>query len=144
MSAGTQKNKTQKSKESVTEYIRTLSQSEQKQAKKLLQVFQQATGMQPSMWGTMIGFGSYHYTYASGREGDMFATGFAMRKSGPTVYIMPGYQDYSSILEKLGPHKLGKSCLYITRLEDIDTTVLQDLIRAGLQDLGQQYPVDRT
>jgi hypothetical protein len=93
------------------------------------------------MWGNIFGFGSYHYQYDSGREGDFLATGFAMRQSGPTIYIMPGYHDYGELLNKLGPHKLGKSCLYLKSLEGIHLPTLKKLIRAGLKDLRQEFPV---
>jgi hypothetical protein len=94
------------------------------------------------MWGgSIIGFGRYHYRYASGREGDFLATGFAPRKASMSVYIMPGYQDYSEILKRLGPHKTGKACLYITRLDQIDMDCLAELIRQGLKDLEKLYPV---
>ncbi|HKL04066.1 MAG TPA: DUF1801 domain-containing protein [Cryomorphaceae bacterium] len=135
------KNKTIPGKLSVTTYISSLSVEEQKIAKELLSIFKTTTSMKPVMWGNMVGFGSYHYKYESGREGDMFATGFAMRKNGPTIYVMPGYEDYSLILKNLGPHKLGKSCLYLKNLNDIDVKVLQKLIKVGLKDLAKQYPV---
>ncbi|MEX0909835.1 MAG: DUF1801 domain-containing protein [Candidatus Paceibacterota bacterium] len=136
-------NKTQPTRQTVTSYIQSLSLAERKTANILLRVFKEATNMKPKMWGNMIGFGSYRYKYESGREGDMFATGFAMRKGGPTIYIMPGYEDYSSILKNLGPHTLGKSCLYIKRIEDIDLKTLQKLIKAGLKDLSKSYPVQK-
>jgi hypothetical protein len=94
------------------------------------------------MWGqTTVGFGTYHYKYESGREGDSLATGFSIRKSGPTLYIMPGYNDYSQILQKLGPHKLGKCCVYLKNLEEVDLQVTAKLIKAGLKDLKQTYDV---
>lgn len=123
------------------QYIKTLEPAQQAAAKTLLKLFKDATGCQPTMWGNMIGFGSYHYVYDSGREGDYFATGFALRKSGPVIYIMPGYQDYSDILADLGPHKLGKACLYLKSIDDINLTVLTKLIKVGMKDLKQQYPV---
>lgn len=144
MSKSSSQNKIHSTKQTATEYIKTLSETERKQAKTLLKVFKESTGMRPVMWGNMIGFGSYHYRYESGREGDFFATGFAIRKSGPTIYIMPGYQDYSVFLEKLGPHKLGKSCLYVKNLEDINLKILQKLIKTGLKDLHKKYPVQKT
>jgi hypothetical protein len=134
-------NKTQPSSRSVDEYIRSIEDTNaQKEAKQLLSLFKEATGAKPVMWGTMIGFGSYHYTYPSGRKGDMFATGFAMRKSGPTIYIMPGYGDFTDILEKLGPHKLGKACLYLKSIDDIDQTVLKRLIKSGVRELKKIHP----
>lgn len=141
MSTHSYQNKTQPSKQTVAAHIKTLSKDEQKQAKTLLKVFKEATKMKPVLWGAMIGFGLYHYKYDSGREGDMFATGFAIRKSGPTIYIMPGYNDYSSLLKDIGPHKLGKSCLYVKRVEDIDLKVLEKLIKVGLKDLCKKYPI---
>lgn len=127
--------------QSVKKYIDGLSEAEKKDAELLVEIFKDVTDARPVLWNNMIGFGSYHYTYESGREGDMFATGFAIRKSGPTIYIMPGYQDYGDILKDIGPHKLGKSCLYIKRLDDINIGGLKKLIRAGLRDLKKMYPV---
>ncbi len=141
MNASSAKNKTQLTKQTPAAYIKTLSAPEQQQAKTLVNFFKDATGMKPVMWGNIFGFGSYHYKYESGREGDFLATGFAIRKSGPTIYIMPGYGDYSSLLKNIGPHKFGKSCLYVKNLEEIDLKVLQKLIKAGLKDLNKKYPV---
>lgn len=108
----------------------------------LLDLFAEVSGFEPVMWGpTIIGYGTYHYVYDSGREGDSLATGFSPRKSNLSIYIMPGYQDYSGILADLGKHKLGKSCLYVNKLADIDLDVLRRLIRVGLDDLHQKWPV---
>lgn len=105
-------------------------------------VFRDVTGFAPQMWGpSMVGYGSYHYTYDSGRQGDYLATGFSPRKANMVVYIMPGYSDFSEILRDLGKHKLGKSCLYLERLKNVDLSVLARLIRAGLDDLDQIWPV---
>lgn len=126
----------------VTSYIKTLGKAGQSEAKQLIEIFTEVTKVKPVMWGpSIVGFGRYHYTYESGREGDCAATGFSMRKSGPTLYIMPGYKDYSDILKNLGPHKLGKSCLYLKSLEDIHIPTLKKLIRAGLADLKKIFPV---
>ena len=108
----------------------------------LLSLFQQVTGFDPVMWGpSIIGYGRYHYVYDSGHEGDYLATGFSPRKANLSIYIMPGYQDYSSILARLGKHKMGKSCLYVNKLADIDLDVLEELIRAGLKDLDRIWGV---
>jgi len=105
-------------------------------------LFRDITGWQPRMWGpTIIGYGQYHYTYESGRSGDFLATGFSPRTASLSIYIMPGYAEFGPILARLGKHKMGKSCLYINKLADIDTAVLQDLIRAGLDDLGNRWPI---
>ena len=138
------KNKTKPTKKTFRSYVKSLSVEEGRIATELLEVFKEATGMKPVMWGNMVGFGSYHYKYESGREGDFFATGFAIRKSGPTIYIMPGYKDYGGLLKDLGPHKLGKSCLYLKDLESIDLGVIKSLIKVGLEDLNKLYPVNKT
>lgn len=112
------------------------------EAQQLDALFRRVTGYEPQMWGpSIIGYGRYHYRYASGREGDFLATGFSPRKARHSIYIMPGYQDYGAILSRLGKHKLGKSCLYVNKLADIDLEVLAELIRAGLKDLNALWPV---
>ena len=92
----------------------------------------------------MLGYGKYDYTYASGRTGSYFATGFAPRKAKLSIYIMPGYADFSGILGRLGTHSVGKSCLYLNKLEDADMDVLAELVRAGLADLAKSWPVRST
>lgn len=105
-------------------------------------LFRRVTGWQPRLWGpSMVGYGSYAYTYDSGHKGVSLATGFSPRKAELSVYILPGYQDYGAILARLGKHRIGKSCLYIKRLSDVDQDVLAELIRAGLTDLGKLWPV---
>lgn len=112
------------------------------EAQQLDALFRRVTGYEPQMWGpSIIGYGRYHYRYASGREGDFLATGFSPRKARHSIYIMPGYQDYGAILSRMGKHKLGKSCLYVNKLADIDLDVLAELIRAGLKDLNALWPV---
>lgn len=110
---------------------------------RLMQIFARVTGFEPRLWGgSMIGFGRYHYRYESGREGDFLATGFSPRKASLVVYIMPGYGEFGEILARLGKHKLGKSCLYINKMQDIDEAVFEELIRAGLADLGRRWTVE--
>ena len=89
----------------------------------------------------MIGYGQYHYRYDSGREGDFLATGFSPRRANLSIYILPGYADFGSILDRLGKHRTGKSCLYVNKLADIDPVVLEELIRAGLEDLGRRWQI---
>ncbi|MEM1236777.1 MAG: DUF1801 domain-containing protein [Pseudomonadota bacterium] len=108
-------------------------------------MFRRVTGWEPKMWGpTMVGYGSYHYKYATGREGDMLATGFSPRKANLSLYIMPGYADFHGMLDRLGKHKHGKACLYVNKLADIDIDVLAELVKAGLDDLAAKYPVTPT
>ncbi|MEX0318792.1 MAG: DUF1801 domain-containing protein [Ruegeria sp.] len=121
------------------------SASKAADARQLDALFRKVTGFQPLMWGpSIIGYGQYHYRYKSGREGDFLATGFSPRKSAHSIYIMPGYADFDDILARLGKHKIGKSCLYVNKLADIDMDVLADLIRAGLKDLNTYWPVQPT
>ncbi len=115
------------------------------EAQVLDRLFQDTTGFAPVMWGpSIIGYGRYHYRYASGREGDFLATGFSPRKAAHSIYIMPGYADFGNILSRLGKHKLGKSCLYVNKLSDIDLDVLRELIKAGLEHLDGMWPVEPT
>lgn len=136
-------NKTQATDQSPADFIATVTPDGRRQdGEVLLNFFSEITGFQPKMWGpSIIGFGRYHYTYASGREGDSLATGFSPRKASMSLYIMPGYQDYAPILARLGKHKLGKSCLYINKLADVDMDVLAELVRVGLRDLDKIWPV---
>jgi hypothetical protein len=95
----------------------------------LLDLFRTVTGEHAKMWGTaIVGFGDSHYAYASGREGDWFITGFSPRKQNLTLYCMGGYEPHGEVLARLGKHKLGKGCLYINRLQDVDIDVLRELI----------------
>ena len=97
--------------------------------------------MKPAMWGgSIIGFGSYHYKYDSGREGDWFVTGFAPRKQNTVLYIMPGFANYQELLGSLGKYKTGKSCLYLNTLADVDLAVLAELVRRSVLEMQQRYP----
>ncbi len=103
----------------------------------------EASGCPPRMWGkSIVGFGSYHYVYASGREGDWMRIGLSPRKTALTLYIMPGLEAYGGLLERLGKHKTGKSCLYVKRLDDIDRVVLRELVEASLAQMERTYPTD--
>jgi hypothetical protein len=136
-------NKTVETTASVDDFIARVEPAARRaEVEHLRALFVEVTGFAPRMWGpSIIGFGRYHYRYGSGREGDFLATGFSPRKSDLTIYIMPGYADYGAILKDLGKHRLGKSCLYIKRLSDIDEAILKRLIRQGLEDLHKIWPV---
>jgi hypothetical protein len=109
-------------------------------AETLLELMTRVTGCQPRMWGrSMIGFGRYHYRYDSGREGDFMLTGFSPRKANLVVYVLPGYDDIGDQLELLGKHRLGKSCLYINKLADIDIDVLERIIADGVSQMRQTH-----
>jgi hypothetical protein len=103
----------------------------------LLAVMEQVTGQNPVMWGdSIVGFGRYHYKYASGREGDWFLTGFSPRAQNLTLYIMSGFSRYDDLMSKLGKHTTGKSCLYLKRLADIDLEVLSELIKQSVAHMS--------
>lgn len=104
----------------------------------VLALMKQVTQLEPVMWGdSIIGFGSYHYRYASGREGDSPLTGFSPRKRDMTLYIMSGFDRYEALLAELGKHKTGKACLYIRKIEDIDLGVLKELVRQSVEHMVQ-------
>jgi hypothetical protein len=118
------------------ERIIDLQECEKKQGdcKELIQLMREVTNEEPQMWGSsIIGFGKYHYKYESGREGDWFKVGFSPRKQNITIYVTAGFKDYDSILSKLGKYKLGKSCIYIKQLADIDKTVLKKILKHSIK-----------
>lgn len=138
------KNKTTKNDGSVADYIAAIA-PDQKRAdcEKILSMMSEVSGCEPKMWGaSIVGFGEYHYKYDSGREGDFMRIGFSSRAQNITVYIMPGYQDFDDELSRLGKHKMGKSCLYIKRLSDVDEGVLQEMIEKGLAIMDKKYPLE--
>ena len=136
-------NKTKPTEITAAEFIAAVEPERKREEAEILdQLFRKVTSWAPVMWGpSIIGYGSYHYVYETGREGDMCATGFSPRKANHSLYIMPGYANFGPILERLGKHSMGKSCLYIKKLADVDLDVLAELIKAGLDDLGAKYPV---
>jgi len=106
----------------------------------ILEKMKKITKAEPKMWGTnIIGFGTYHYKYDSGREGDWFLTGFSPRKQNLTLYIMSGFDRKEEDLARLGKHKSGKGCLYIKKLSDIDSAILDKLITGSVEDLRKKY-----
>ena len=110
------------------------------ECKALLDMMREVSGEVPTMWGSsIIGFGSYHYKYASGREGDWPRTGFSPRKASMTIYCMPGFKNQADLLERLGPHKTSVSCLYIRRLDQVDFSVLRSIVARSLQQMERIY-----
>jgi hypothetical protein len=106
----------------------------------VMAMMREVTGEAPRLWGPgMIGFGSYHYRYESGREGDWFLTGVAPRKGALTVYIMAGFDRYDELMARLGPHTTGRSCLYIKRLDAIDLDVLRELIDRSVRHTAETW-----
>ena len=104
----------------------------------VLELMKQATGEEPAMWGdSIVGFGEYHYRYASGREGDWFVAGFSPRKQNLTLYIMAGFDHYDELMDRLGKYKTGKSCLYLNKLADVDPDVLTELVRRSVAHMRE-------
>ena len=135
-------NKTIANDSSVNAFIDTV-EDERKRADshELIELMRTITGHEPKLWGSsLVGFDSYHYRYASGREGDFFITGFSPRKTALAIYIMPGFDDYAEQLQRLGPHKTGKSCLYVKNLDAIDRDVLGEIIRDSVSAMRERYP----
>ena len=133
--------KTKQNNASVTAFIAALDDPEQRaDARKLSTMMREATGSRAKMWGTsIIGFGSYHYIYASGREGDWPIVGYSPRKRNLSIYIMSGFSGSEELMEKLGKHKTGKSCLYVRRLADVDQQVLRELIDKSVRYIRGKY-----
>jgi hypothetical protein len=135
--------KTRPTDASVDDFINGVD-GEQRQAdcRTLVELMQRATGAEAVMWGpSIVGFGSYHYRYASGREGDWMLAGFSPRKRDLTVYIMAGFKGADELLADLGPHKVSSgSCLYLKRLGDVDLEVLEQLVRRSVETLRETYP----
>ena len=133
--------KTRETKASVAAFIRQIDEDNmRKSCREQNALMKKITGKQPKMWSkAMVGFGNYHYKYASGREGDWFVTGFSPRKRDLTVYIMPGLDRYQTLMKHLGKYSTGRSCLYIRKPEDIDWKILADLIAKSVRDMAKMY-----
>ena len=129
--------KTQKNNASVKSFIDAVpDEQRRKDARAVSAIMEGVTGEKPAMWGTsLVGFGSYHYKYDSGQEGDWPLVGFSPRKDNLTLYIMPGFKEYGELLEKLGKHKKGVSCLYIKSLDDVHVPTLKTLVRQSVKHM---------
>ena len=132
-------NKTKATDQSVTAFLDNLAdEARRRDCYAVLDLMKGITGEEPTMWGpTMVGFGSYHYKYESGREGDMFVVGFSPRKPNLTLYLMGGLEQYETLLKKLGKYKTSKACLYVKKLADIDLTVLREMVKQSVESSHQ-------
>ncbi len=130
---------TKKNEASVVDFLNAINDVEtRKDCFAILEIMKQATKAEPKMWGTsIVGFGEYHYKYASGRENDWFLAGFSPRKQNLTLYIMSGFERYNDLLKKLGKHSTGVSCLYIKRLADVNKKVLEELVSESVKAMKQ-------
>lgn len=122
-------NKTKPTAQPVAEFLATVDERRRAESLILIDMMRDISGCEPVMWGpSIIGFGHYHYVYASGREGDTGVIGFSPRKPSLTIYFVDGFDDYGALLDRLGPHTHSVSCLYIKRLTDVDPDVLSELV----------------
>ena len=129
--------KTKPTQASVKEFLNQITDKERREdCFAVAKIMEEITGEKPKMWGpSIVGFGTYHYKYASGREGDWPVAAFSPRKKDLTVYLMPGFDERTELMQKLGKHSTGKSCLYIKRLSDIHLPTLKKLIKVSLNYL---------
>ncbi len=134
--------KTKATAVSVDDFIATVADERQRaDAYKIIGMMERLTGHPPKMWGpSIIGFGLYHYKYASGHEGSFARMGFSPRKGNTVLYITDGYDKYADLMAKLGKHKTGRSCLYVKRLSDIDEAILEQLCVESLAWMAKKYP----
>lgn len=136
--------KTKENENDVIEFIEKVENMKKREgAYKLLDIFTETTGYPAKMWGpSIIGFGSYHYKYASGHEGDAPLVGFSPRKAKISLYFATGDTQREELLQKFGKHTSGKACVYINKIEDIDVEVLKELIKQSVAFLRAQYPAN--
>ena len=134
--------KTQKNDASVEDFLNSVEPEKKREdCFAIIEMMKQVTGEEAVMWGaSIVGFGSYHYKYASGRENDWFLVGFSPRKQNLTLYIMSGFDHYDALLSDLGKYKTGKSCLYLNKLEDVDEGVLRELIKQSVDHMIETNP----
>ncbi|MEO8305660.1 MAG: DUF1801 domain-containing protein [Betaproteobacteria bacterium] len=134
-------NKTRQTDASVESYLEAIEDPVRRQdCRALTKLMTKVTGHEPRMWGTgIVGFGSYHYKYASGREGDAALTGFSSRKGDISVYLVASSARQPELLQKLGRHKMGKSCLYIRKLADLDASVMELLVVESVAEVRRRY-----
>ena len=134
--------KTKPTNKSVEQFLKKVENPTKKEDSfKILELMKEVTNEEPIMWGeSIVGFGSYHYKYASGREGDWPLVGFSPRKQNLTLYIMSGFDKYEEILENLGKFKTGKSCLYINKLKDVNMRSLKELVSESVKHMKKEEP----
>ena len=135
-------NKTAPTKKTLSDYLASIpDEGRRDDCRELAKMMARATGTRATLWGeSIVGFGRYHYRYASGHEGDSCLVGFSSRKGDISLYLFPVFPEKEALLGKLGRHKAGKGCVYIRRLEDVDGAVLERLIAASIREVRKRYP----
>ena len=133
--------KTKKTGASIAVYLNAIADKQKRaDCKAVARMMRDATGKRARMWvGSLVGYGSYDYKYASGREGTWFICGFSPRAQNIAIYIMPGFSGFKKLMNKLGKYKTGKSCLYIKKLEDVDQKTLEELIAGSVKEMRRRY-----
>ena len=136
------KNKTAETDHSVTDYINEVANEvKRKDSFRLIKIFKSITGCEPKMWGpSIIGFGKYHYKYASGHEGDSPLAAFSPRKDSLVIYIATEFEKREELLSQLGKHKSSKSCVYAKKLDDIDIAILEKMVKKSIKYVTKLYP----
>lgn len=134
-------NKTKVTETSVESYLSAIEDgARRKDCEALVELMSQVTNEQPRMWGTsIVGFGTYHYKYESGREGESSLAGFSSRKGDIALYLAANYPGHAELLARLGKHKMGKACLYIRRLSDVDLPTLEKLVARSVEEIKRQH-----
>jgi len=134
-------NKTQPTGQAVESFLAAIPDAARREDARVVDaLMRDATGCAPRMWGSsIVGYGSYRYRYASGREGDWMITGFSPRKAALVLYIMPGFARFDALMAKLGRYTTGKSCLYVKRLDQVDLDVLRELVVASVAHMRDKY-----
>lgn len=129
--------KTKPTKQSVADFLKKIPDAQRREdCFTVAKLMEEATGDEPKMWGpSIVGFGTFHYKYDSGREGDWLVIGFSPRKGDLTLYLMMGFEKHGELMKQLGKHRTGKSCLYLKKLSDIHLPTLKKLIKASVKDL---------
>ena len=137
-------NKTQRNDGDVMAYLESVQNKRRREdSLVVLKIMEEVTGEPAEMWGaSIVGFGSYHYKYESGREGDFMISGFAPRKQALTLYIMGGFERHEELLAMLGKHRTGSSCLYINKLADVDLDVLREIISESVAHMRREHPTE--
>jgi hypothetical protein len=138
------KNKTTETVESVNDFIRSVpDEKKQSDSFKIVEIMKNASGYEPRMWGpSIVGFGSYHYKYESGHEGDAPLAGFSPRKDAISIYLGLAPEQRQELLKKFGKYKSGKACIYIKKLDDVNIDVFREMVIAGINNLRSKYPSD--
>jgi Domain of unknown function (DU1801) len=125
---------------SVAAFLAGVEPERRKQCRALMKIMKEVTGARPVLWGpSIVGYGKYHYRYESGREGDFFLAGFSPRKRDLVVYVMSGFGMHGGLMKKLGPHRTGKSCLYLKSLDDVDLPALTELLKRSVDIVKKRY-----